>query len=454
MNLSAFKICLLFYIVGFTANSGCNKINVTVVSQAIADVINALGESHSMRFDVIVASRNEVLDTLANRILSKIVNPVNLEYCIGGENCTLYFGSPTVILMYDSEAMKKFDKSIDISLDKYGPIGITRRFTNTFTDTALIVYAIRSREFVLEDEKDSPLSSFYQIFHSSKNANDLILMNYVINTPQSCKSSWQTTNFFSSKTMMWCSLSFLQTYKSFYNCQLRVFANEATNVMYFKYLLTNEKKENGQRKFGGILGEMMKDFSKKYEAQLVDAVNTKNFDILLVPLHEIISAKYPKYFSVLHVSPPICYVYSTFMTTRGYRYTFFEKLFLPFDNSIWFALILTFLAAFTTIFVISRFSLDIQNYVFGRNVYFPSLGSIQIFFGLGFVHVPHTNFGRYLFMTFTIFCLIIRTAYQSKMFDFMITDVRHSMPNTVEELLHSDVKILGDNEGNIDAVDM
>lgn len=109
------------------------------------------------------------------------------------------------------------------------------------------------------------------------------------------------------------------------------------------------------------------------------------------------------------------------MVPPGESYTSFEKVFLPFKDEVWIWIIITFAAVFITIFVLYLTPKYVQNFVFGRNVTTPSLNVWIAFCGLG---QTTRNFAGFLLMSFILFSLIIRTAYQGKSFEFLQKDTR------------------------------
>lgn len=135
-----------------------------------------------------------------------------------------------------------------------------------------------------------------------------------------------------------------------------------------------------------------------------------------------------------HITSPIDNINMIFRVTRGSKLTPMEKLAKPFDLSTWITTIVTFFAGFLVIFVIDRFlPRHVHNFVYG--IRDPTLGLIQIFFGIGLVSVPGRNFARFYFMMTTILCLIIRTAYQSKMFEFLQFDERQPHAATIQDII-------------------
>jgi hypothetical protein len=57
------------------------------------------------------------------------------------------------------------------------------------------------------------------------------------------------------------------------------------------------------------------------------------------------------------------------------------------------------------------------------------------------MRLPINNFGRIVLLTFIIFCLIIRTAYQGVLFEMLTAEMRKESPNTMEEVLEQNYTI-------------
>jgi hypothetical protein len=93
-------------------------------------------------------------------------------------------------------------------------------------------------------------------------------------------------------------------------------------------------------------------------------------------------------------------------------YNTYEKLTLPFDADTWMYLLITFGVAFLSIFFMNFLPKMVRNIIYGENVSMPSFNVIGTFFGIGQTRLPNNNFARIVLMSFIIFCLIFRTAYQ------------------------------------------
>ena len=83
----------------------------------------------------------------------------------------------------------------------------------------------------------------------------------------------------------------------------------------------------------------------------------------------------------------------------------------------------------------------IQNGIFGKNVKTPTLNIVSTFFGIPQFKLPASHIPRFILIIFVFFCLVIRTCYQSKLFEFLTSTPRRSPPQTIQELKDNDFKI-------------
>jgi len=127
------------------------------------------------------------------------------------------------------------------------------------------------------------------------------------------------------------------------------------------------------------------------------------------------------------------YIY--FLVPLGDFYTGLEKLFLPYDLIGWILIVLTFSGGLIVIQVVVRLSKIKQNFVFGRRVRTPTMNLLAAFFGIGQIVLPGRNFARFILMLYIMWCLIIRTAYQGVLYEFLKSDGRKQQNFSVEHFL-------------------
>jgi hypothetical protein len=127
--------------------------------------------------------------------------------------------------------------------------------------------------------------------------------------------------------------------------------------------------------------------------------------------------------------------HASMFVTPAEKYTQYEKFFLPFDLHTWILVSITFLVTFVSIIIINRFSKSVRSLFYGQNVDTPIWNVISIFFGISQTKLPTKNFSRFILVLFIYFCLIFRTCFQSKFFEFMTSEPRKSPPKTIEDLI-------------------
>ncbi|CAG9810966.1 unnamed protein product [Chironomus riparius] len=155
--------------------------------------------------------------------------------------------------------------------------------------------------------------------------------------------------------------------------------------------------------------------------------------------------------SELHMTTSFIELREIVITTPGELYTSYEKLWLPFDDATWTILISTFLIAFAATFVIYQLPIIIQIGVFGENVKTPSLNVFSTFFGIPQIKLPKSHIPRFILILFVFMCLIFRTCYQSKLFEFLTSEPRRIAPQTLQDLVDNGFKVYWteDNDGKL-----
>lgn len=119
----------------------------------------------------------------------------------------------------------------------------------------------------------------------------------------------------------------------------------------------------------------------------------------------------------------------------GSPLTAFEKLFSPFSYYAWIALLLTFFVGLFVIFIIKQQNQAIQDFVFGFGIKYPYVNILDIFLNGSQTVQPKRNFARTLVTIYVVYCIIVRTLYQSALFKSLQTEQKHSEIVTVDEVI-------------------
>lgn len=112
-----------------------------------------------------------------------------------------------------------------------------------------------------------------------------------------------------------------------------------------------------------------------------------------------------------------------------------EKLLIPFTPTVWICiLIVMFTAVLIVTFVVYRAKLW-RDFIIGRDVKDPFMGILVALFGGSSNALPRRNFPRYLLMMFLLYCLVMRTLYQSGLFKFMQSNKKGSDVSSINEMI-------------------
>lgn len=249
-------------------------------------------------------------------------------------------------------------------------------------------------------------------------------------------------NIFDAVPKEWIIRSkFIQKFRNFNNCNFNLMIIYST-LNSFKKLLSITIEKGRGFKLNGMVGDVVEELEKYYNFRAIpipDDGKVKQFEFYMMPM---LQPDNLPFIVTSHLTPPLFFVPHTFLVTLGLAYTPMEKMILPFDDTTWYFFILSIAIASVVIFIVTKLSRETQSFVFGRDVRYPYFNISQIFFGMGMIRLPGRNFARFLMILFTLFCLVMRTAYQGKMFEQITGNVRRPTPKTVDELLNSDYPVV------------
>lgn len=412
---------------------------VDLVSKAIGDIVKELSETYLIRFKLAIIGDEEVLMKIAENIIRHLKNPCVIQVHNNvSQTFSIFLNVPQLILS-------------------------NRRYKSVFHDTekandSFNRYQAYRKSFIIEYNHSLRMSKDHVKFNSSQNFHNhnfyrivrsieidwtLLMFNHVVFHSNSCISVFQCVNIFSLKSLDWAlnSSSYVQEFHNFFNCEINVYISKMSK--YSSFLIERTIHSENNITASGYYGQFLSYFSERcnfkiYYGHSEKTTKNKTFELAIIDMHNPLLEKS---FSA-HLSPPLyCYEF-TFVVTKGLKYTPQEKLILPFDTPTWFLISSLFICGYFTIFIIYRLPLKFQKVVFGDKAINPSVNLILIFFGFGLNQVPKNYFARCILLMFLIYCLIIRTAYQGLMYEFMTTDTRKQTANTVQEIFDMNIPII------------
>lgn len=270
-------------------------------------------------------------------------------------------------------------------------------------------------------------------FLMHENEKSIDLVSTFMFTDVKCRSKQlQMINKFSRHSMTWNNSEFYpEKYQNLFGCPLTMVSGFD---QMFPSLVPNISK---------VLADKLNfklEFLEEDESSRGAILQNESYDLLnAIRVH---GADERFSVSVVLISMEL-----TFAVPSGEPYTDLERMFMMFQWEVWAAIASTLVVGLATIQIINFMSKKIQNFVFGRTIKTPTLNLIQTFLCGNPGKVPGRNFARFLLILFIIWCLIIRTCYQSKLFEFLQADLRRPVVQTVEELYNSNLTCIHDETG-------
>lgn len=127
----------------------------------------------------------------------------------------------------------------------------------------------------------------------------------------------------------------------------------------------------------------------------------------------------------------------------GKPYSTLEKLYFPFDIQVWICICVLFFIAASVIIVLKILPNTFRDFSIGKSNATPFFNMINICLGgsITFHDMPLRNFARTILMIWMISTLILRNAYQGKLFDNLRGNQRMSPLYTFDRLYDSTIKL-------------
>lgn len=112
----------------------------------------------------------------------------------------------------------------------------------------------------------------------------------------------------------------------------------------------------------------------------------------------------------------------------------FVKLYLPFHLTLWIMIISVYIIGCLIIILTYFFKRKFYSLIVGENVNYPLLNIVIVAVGNTQHSLPNRNFSRILLIQFVIFCLIVRSIYQGRLFNILRREIHQKEATTIDEL--------------------
>lgn len=136
---------------------------------------------------------------------------------------------------------------------------------------------------------------------------------------------------------------------------------------------------------------------------------------------------------LMSASSPYLYSSLLYAVPKGQAYTALEKLFLPFKLQIWILMgMLMLFALITTTFLSEK---KLKFLAGERNNKTPFLNTVSVLFGGAVTFPPKRNFARTVFMIWIFGCIVVRSAFQGSLFEYIQKPRNIPSAGTLTELI-------------------
>lgn len=124
-----------------------------------------------------------------------------------------------------------------------------------------------------------------------------------------------------------------------------------------------------------------------------------------------------------------------FIIPYARSFSSFEKLFIPFQLKVWILFTLVIVLAILVILFVEGRGKRFRRIFIGDQVKHPLMEMLVALFGGSSHVVLRKHSQRYLLMIFLLFCLVMRTLYQSGLFKFMQSDQKGNEVTSINEMI-------------------
>lgn len=258
-------------------------------------------------------------------------------------------------------------------------------------------------------------------------------------------------NSFSKKDNVWLKSSYtIKKFRDFHGCRISIRGSQndvfVTIANHQLSVFSKKVKKKRSNPIDNILNSLMMSHLNFTIARPAEELYKFQFDIYLPLVDRIENNTVNLNIYKLFYTKPLIYRNFYLGIPVGVPYDAYEKLILPFDDDVWALILVTFFVTFVTIFILRVIQGSIRNFVVGENVSNPAFNVVLIIFGLSQDPLPRRSSARFLMMIFVLYCLIMRTAWQGMMFEFMQKDMRRPEMKSISEMVQQNFTLYMDRD--------
>ncbi|KAG5679167.1 hypothetical protein PVAND_008757 [Polypedilum vanderplanki] len=472
-NLKVFKITLAFLLVFFALciEISCQNIKyknlykdpVQSISKSIADVINQFFIAKNIHYDFIIYENktNHIKDVINGiqkqlnweTFPTKIIHIQDFIEWFHDLNQSAIFFVETLIgfakLHVDSiygrfvndpqfKSLKPRNFKFLVYIENMDSFEFFENLTKTIKHQSIGFFMdFTFFEFLVFEDKNKILL-YANVFYSEEKCGEIQL---------------KKLNSFDKETQKWDKkLENFDHFANFYGCMIN-FQCYKFEDFYIKsskkFQIYHETLFDSNVKFYGVLSILLETVAAKYNFTIHYTMlkgdqiwGTKNFNVSKKYIFNIFKNLHPITIEYSYNSQAL-YLYDYyFLISHNDVYTNYEKLNFPFDTATWILIFFIFGLTFVSIFGLHFCPHWLKVLIFGKGIIHPAYNALGIFFGISQLRLPSESFCRAILIIYLWFCLIIRTCWQSKMFEFMTNDISKPLPESFEDLIKMNYKVM------------
>lgn len=141
------------------------------------------------------------------------------------------------------------------------------------------------------------------------------------------------------------------------------------------------------------------------------------------------------------ISFPYYYASWVFAIPPGKPYSPLRIVFVPFKYIIWSCICTIFLCTVLIVVALKLSPYRVRAFVLGPQNDSPVFNMLNIFFGGAITYMPSRNFARSILLIWLVMSMVLKTAYQSRLYDFLRTQPRMSPPDYRNKIFSSNLKV-------------
>lgn len=402
-----------------------------MIEKATSDLVLMTNQdsSSSNQIDILVCTDNFGVNIFLEKIFSERILVRNFKEFLTISMKIKYF---VMVLETHQDFLKSFKNLPLNSFDVHGHYIIV--FTNhkpevneSFIFGKVWEKSLYNVNILIRTDDDFKLTTFFPFTMNNCNDTQPKLINRFVN------GTWRRREFFPEKFL------------NFQKCPIKIGTPEAPST----YSKINH--DNGTVDYVGSDAEIVKVLAKlmNFEAKVnhsgkrddwgevfnngsstgvIEQLITGDSDMIMGYFIDPRRSKFMTNSDVYFFIPIIVFI------PPGAPYTSFENLFRPFSLILWIVVVTVISCACLFIFISKLQTKMIQDWIFENDVKNSYYNLLMIVVGGSIAKLPKKNFPRMLIMTFVIFCLVMRTLYQSRMFDYLQAGDNKRMVSSVQEM--------------------